>query len=491
MSRSRRTWRRALRGAASVGLVAVVVSGCTTTSYTDPPLPSHTGGLPLPTGTSALPSPIGFHWDQSKADAWTPFLSTVPGTSTYFEFQWCSVEPTQGQRRWGPVDKAVGYAVSMHITMVLKIRVGSCWASSENASFQRGKSDKTESFMPKDIGLYEDFVRTVVKRYSPLGVHEYAIENEVNSQSYWAGSVADYEQLVRGASTAIHGADDAARVVDCGLSSTTYGYGIASRLLAAGDQSGAIAAWNAYYAQRLGTRGEKLAEATSVSDLQSMLGLEQGQRNLAYLDLISRLTRDHVVDVRQIHYYEQPAAIPLLLDYLDATTAQGVPIEAWEVGFFDPAGAGTAASPDTANTVVQSLALLLAGGVQRAIWLPLASNPDNKAGAEVRSGILDPSGAERPAAATVRLMVDASRDATITPVPTTRLEGAAFAAVGGGTTLVLWAPTGTVTLPLQAGDTLAALGARTPTPTSSADIGSSAVILQSTQSPDKVLSGLR
>ncbi len=252
-----------------------------------------------------------------------------------------------------------------------------------------------------------------------------------------------------------------------------------------------MAAWNTYYAQRFGTRGQKLEKATSVGQLRDMLGMDQGRRNLAYLDLISRLSRERVFDVRQIHFYELPSAIPELLTYLTATTDPSVPIEAWEVGIFDKTGADAASSDATTNIIVQSMALLLAGGVKRAIWLPLATNPNNKAGSEVRAGVLEPDGTERPAAATVRLMVDASRDATIEPPPSSRVSGALFTpTTGGGSTSVLWSDRGQVDLPLQSGDTVAALGEDTPAAADSASIGTDAVVVESTRRAEDVLSGL-
>ncbi|MEK8106134.1 hypothetical protein NKG94_14925 [Micromonospora sp. M12] len=57
----------------------------------------------------------------------------------------------------------------------------------------------------------------------PVRVREYAIENEVNAPSYWAGSPEDYTRLVRAAAETIRATDPTARVVDSGISSVAYG----------------------------------------------------------------------------------------------------------------------------------------------------------------------------------------------------------------------------------------------------------------------------
>jgi len=82
------------------------------------------------------------------------------------------------------------------------------------------------------------------------------------------------------------------------------------------------------------------------------------------------------------------------------------------------------------------VALLLAGGVQRVIWLPLAYDPAGSAG-EPRYGLLDPDGTVRPAGDAVRsIAVAAGRVSSIQGVRSASVSGVAFGAAGR-TTMIL------------------------------------------------------
>src|SRR5947209_17911778 len=104
--------------------------------------------------------------------------------------------------------------------------------------------------MPADMAKYEAFLTDAVKRYSPMGVRNYAIENEVNAPIHWAGTSADYVTVVTAAGRAIHAADPNARVMDGGLGSTVYGEAIARRLLDQGKDAEAVSAYERYYVRR-------------------------------------------------------------------------------------------------------------------------------------------------------------------------------------------------------------------------------------------------
>ena len=45
-----------------------------------------------------------------------------------------------------------------------------------------------------------------------------------------------------------------------------------------------------------------------------------------------RLTNDRVVDIRQVHFYEQWTNVPALLEYLRAVQPPGMAMQAWETG---------------------------------------------------------------------------------------------------------------------------------------------------------------
>ena len=278
----------------------------------------------------------------------------------------------------------------------------------------------------------------MVQRYGPYGVREYAIENEVNAPSYWAGSPEEYGRLVRAAAETIHATDPKARVVDSGISSVAYGMGVADRLVRAGRMPEAIAAYQAYFHRRVGTRGQQIPAVTGEAQLRRALGTETNSRSLRFLAVTESLLTDRTVDVRQVHFYEHFSGVAPLLDYLRATTPPGTPIQAWEVGQFWRDGDGDPAS--RAAEMVKTVTLLVAGGIGEVSWLPLAYNPNNAAGSEVRYGLLDPDGAEREAGRMLAALADAARGATVTPLPAPvagRLHGVAFVR-GEQSTLVLW-----------------------------------------------------
>ncbi len=464
MSRDhRRPVLRRLAAVVAAALLATVASSCssdpqpppaatgaTTTTTTQPSTGGATSGTaPAPTGTSTgtvLPdgvTPVGAKWDWARYSSYEPYLQTLKGGYTYYEFVWCDIEPSPGTYSWSAVDRVAERTKALGMTLLIKIRVGLCWATDGEAQYARG-AGKTESGMPKDLSTYADFISTAVKRYAPLGVTEFALENEVNSPSYWAGTPDQMEQLITAGAAAIRSASPQAKVVDFGLSSTTYGYGIANRLLEAGDTQAAIASWNSYYERRIGTRGDKIPRVSDEAGLKAVLGSEQGVRNLAYLALDTRLAEAKVVDVRQIHFYEKWSSVPDLMAYLEATTPAGIPIEAWEVGRFfrdDTSDEQTAAGEAT-----QTMAGLLAAGVTVAIWLPLAVNPQGRNPDEPRYGLLDPSGSVRPSGTVMTEMAKASRGATtVVPISGPTLFGVGFEQ-SGSSTLFVWSK-GPVSVP--------------------------------------------
>lgn len=454
MKRPTRTARPSL---VLVAVLALLVGGCTAGTETPPPSSASsstgTGGGSAPVAP-ATETVLGAKWDWSRFDQFAPYLESLSGAPTFYEAVWCELEPEQGQLDWTTLDDVVAKSQDVDAQMMLKIRTGRCWATPGEAQFERGSKGKTESAMPGDLQAYRDFVTTLVERYASQGVHRYAIENEINSQSFWGGTPEEYVKLARTAAETIRAADPQAVVVDPGLSSTTYGYGAASTLLEAGEDAAAIDAWNTYYERRIGTRGDKILRVEDVAGLQAALDAEQGRRNLAYLRVVRELAEDGTTDVRQVHYYETWRAVPLLFDYLRATTPDDVPLEMWEVGRF---ARGQETEPDEgAAEVVQTVSLMLAQGAAVVIWLPLAYDPTGRNSDEPRLGLLEPDGAIRPAGEVYEAMALAARGATPTPIDSDGLLGVGFDGPDGSTAFV-WS-TDTVDVQLAAGDTAGPVG---------------------------------
>ncbi|WP_431977767.1 hypothetical protein [Micromonospora haikouensis] len=480
-------------------LLAALVAGAACSDDPAPrPAPSATGpsaATPSAGATGAPPAgatarnPFGAHWDWSRHDQFVPYLEKLSGSATYHELSWCDIEKTQGSPDFSAVDQIAERSRQLGITLHLKIRTGVCWATGGTAKFTRGQANKTESAMPLDLAAYQTFVRALVQRYAPYGVREYAIENEVNAQQYWAGSPEDYRRLVTAAAEAIRSADPQAKVVDSGMSSVAYGIGVADRLLRAGQPDQAVAAYQAYFQRRIGTRGRLIPAVADPAALRAALDNTQNSRNLAFIAVTEQLLDDRVVDVRQLHFYEHFSGVPALLDYLRAETPPGVPVQAWEVGQFWKDGADDAAA--RGDEMVKVVSQLVAGGIHEVLWLPLAYNPDNRAGAEVRYGLLDPDGTQRQAGAMMAALAAAARDATVEPVDGKGLTGVAFRR-GGESTLVVWSTTGgTVSLPASAGVTGGPVGAESVARTGALPIGPSPVLLRAKGDPAGVLAPIR
>ena len=344
--------------------------------------------MPPPLGK---PNPLGAKWDWARVDKYKPYLASLSGGATFYDFAWCDVEPTEGMRNWSTIDDVANNTRALGFVLYLKVRTGSCWATVQSNGGGRGR--KGVSSMPADMAKYEAFVKDVVARYSPLGVRNYAIENEVNAPIHWSGTSAEYVALVTAASRAIHAADPNARVMDGGLGSTVYGDAIARQLLDQGKNAEAVSAYQQYYARRFPARAQQLPQVSNASELRDALNSGQAARNLEYFDATVRMTKDKLVDDFQIHFYESKNNVPALLGLLHATLPPGLPIHALEVGQFWPN------APDDEHAHAEELRLtvneLLHGGVTRVIWLPLAYNPNGRNASELRFGLVDPDGRVR------------------------------------------------------------------------------------------------
>ena len=453
--------RPAARLAAVVAVLAVGLTACTGSSGNDrvatPTLsvsPSATPTQPAEGG-----SPLGAKWDWPRAGLYQSYLQQVTGTRTFYEMVWCDQQAAADKPvDWTTTDRVVQQSNALGITMMLKIRVGLCWATGGTAQFTRGNKNKTESAMPKDMGQYTKFVTSVVQRYSAMGVKEFAIENEINSRSFWAGSPDDYRTLVTAASHAIHQADPSAEVVDAGLSSTSYGYGIAQSLLSAGNGAEAVKAYSDYFQRRIGTRGDQLPAVTSTSPAPGCLELGPGQAQpgLSGVDDVSRpgQGRRRPPDPL-LRAVDQRAAPADLRQGRDAPTA--TPVEAWEVGQFWKGS--DAEDTERSNEIVKSLTLLLGGGLRGRDLAAAGLQPGGRNGDEPRYGLLNADGSERVAGQMMAAMVTASRGATVRSVTAHGLTGVAFDH-GSSADLFVWASGTSARLTLDAGDAVGGVGTK-------------------------------
>src|SRR6266540_1705337 len=430
---------RVARSVAVLLALAAVASGCTSGHHGGPAPapPAGIGGRTVPGGGPTL----GAKWDWSRAERFTPYLGRLPAGATFSELVWCDVEPERGRVDWSTPDRVVRSARRLGYAVFLKLRVSSCWATPDpHPDQRRGAKGKTASAMPADLEAYRAWVDTAVRRYAPLGVHEYAIENEVNAANFWADSPAAYERLAAVAAAAVRAADPRALVVDCGISSTAYGVAIADQLERRGRTAEAVAAYQRYYQRRFERRRGDFPEIADAAGLQAALGGDQARRDLAFMAVANRLAERKVVDVHQLHFYESWDNLPALLAYLGGALPATFPVQAWEVGMFWPGGTGDAAV--RAGELAKTVSLLLAGGVRPVIWLPLAFDPGGRHADEPRYGLLDPGGAVRPAGeALLRLATMAAGASSWQGIARGDVTGVAFSH-GSSTSMVVWSQRG-------------------------------------------------
>jgi hypothetical protein len=426
-------------------LAAALTAACTSQPDGKPPSQAPkdrtqpTAGYSGP-AVKGTPHPVGVKWDWSRVDRFAPYLRELSGGSTFYIVAWCDVERQQGRRDWSQVDEVAQSTRALGYSLLLKIRTGSCWVTGGQRGTLRGVKQKTASAMPRDLGAYQDFVRDVVRRYSAQNVHEYAIENEPNARKFfWDGTAQEYERLVTLGASAVRSVDPRALVLDGGLASSVYGTGIAVHLLTRGRDAEAVAAYQRYYARRVGGRDTE-PQVTNADELRTALDGEQSRRNLEMLAATLRLAKDNVIDAYQLHFYESWENLPALLAYLQDVLPPSFPIEAWEVGMFWHGG--PADERIGAAEVTKAVVTLLAGGVRRVIWLPLAYNADNAdERGEIRYGLLDPDGRVRLAGVALQGVAKASRGMPWRAVSTSEVTGIAFGR-DGKSTLLLWSDRG-------------------------------------------------
>lgn len=424
----------ARRPTAAILAAALALTGCAAAGSDDEipwSSPRPGGGDPV---TRIEGAALGVKWEWHRLDRYQASLARLPGGGTFYEMSWCDTEPTPGARDWSRIDHVVAGAKRLGIETALKLRVGTCWATDKRLP-ARGNRGLTPSLPPRDAAAYVDFVRATVSRYAPLGVHRWAIENEVNGGGFWAAGPGDYLALARLVAPAIREADPGAIVFDSGLSSTAYGAALARWLLDTGRPDDAVDAYRRYYQRRFAVRGEQLPRVSNAAELEAVLAEGQPARNLEYFDASVRLAREGTIDAWQLHFYERFDNVALVADLLAAHLPDGMPVEAWEAGLFWPD------APDDeavlADETTRVVAALLAAGVRRVYWLPATANPAAHRRGEIRFGIFAPDGRPRKSAEVFLTLAHAALDAAVYPLPSRQVGGVALEREGR-TVMVLW-----------------------------------------------------
>lgn len=425
----------------------------------------------------APPNPLGLKWSWKNFATFRQQVISVAGGTTFYEVDWCEIEPTRGTVDYGDTDEIVEAAHRLGYDLYLKLRVGSCWATGSTNVEVQG-APKVASEMPVDLDAYAAWVTATVRHYAERDVHVYAIENEVNTKNQWAPSASDYGRLLARGSAAVRAGDPSAKVADSGLASIGYGTVLAADQLTAGDGAGAVQTYSAFYARRIKKNGAggRFVDVGSVPALQKALTDSDVVRNRQFFDTTVGAAAAGQIDIWQLHYYEPVGEYGAVVAWV-RNKASRQTIGAWELGVAWPGDDYDPAQHAVETTQLFSTSLAL--GVQPAIYLPEAFSPDAR-DKEIWRGLWEPDGTPRPAATAFTQLVHATAGEgnTFSPAATATLTGLAIGK-GDRSTLVLWsASLQPVTLTLAgplAGATVSNIDGRALAPEASASVGASPV----------------
>ncbi len=136
--------------------------------------------------------------------------------------QWQYVKLRPGEYDWGSIDRFVKSARAKQIEILFTIRTTFPEKKEILKSRRKKSSIQTSQINPPSLDANEwvYFVETLANRYRGQGVN-YEIENEVNNEASWKGTLEEYLELLKRAYDVIKKADPQAKVLPsamgCGI----------------------------------------------------------------------------------------------------------------------------------------------------------------------------------------------------------------------------------------------------------------------------------
>src|SRR6266567_444427 len=82
--------------------VALAASACSSGGGNGASSTSRTSAASLP--PLGKPNPLGAKWDWARVDNYKPYLASLSGGATFYDFAWWDVEPTEAKRNWSTID---------------------------------------------------------------------------------------------------------------------------------------------------------------------------------------------------------------------------------------------------------------------------------------------------------------------------------------------------------------------------------------------------
>lgn len=131
--------------------------------------------------------------------------------------QWQLVRIRPGEYDWSTIDRLLKSAQIKQIKILFNICTA-FWEETKKHNRQRGTTRIKSS--PVELKEWVHFVEALANRYRGQGVN-YEIENEVNGEAFWKGTLENYLELLQAGYDAIKRADPEAKVLPsamgCGI----------------------------------------------------------------------------------------------------------------------------------------------------------------------------------------------------------------------------------------------------------------------------------
>jgi len=193
-----------------------------TTATTTPPPP------PPPPSTTALGMSYGDTLPGLTAAALDARMSDAVAVGVGWlrlDLGWDRVQPASPSvYDWSGLDRIVQAANAKNLKLLPILSYTPAWA--------RPAGCASTKCAPADPNQFAVFASEAVKRYAPLGVHNWEVWNEPNITNFWlpTPNVASYVTLLRATAAAIRVADPAATIISAGLSPAPTSNGNISQL---------------------------------------------------------------------------------------------------------------------------------------------------------------------------------------------------------------------------------------------------------------------
>lgn len=270
------------------------------------------------------------------------------------------------------------------------VTTGQCWAT----GFPGGGSSDFPSHPPTDLTIdedptfaysetYYDFVYTFVDHWKDH-LDRITVENEVNTQVFWAGTMDEYRRVLATAEKAAHDAAPGLLVFDSGLGSGSWGAACAQWMLESGQYTDdeVLTFANDYYDYDVYAP----FSWSTITAFRYWLYQPFVQENNKRVDYVLAVAPEHA-DGLNFKFTQSSWLLPQLVTWMDARAAELGHTIGRKVNN-EASNWPRSSSADEARNLCRMIVLGLAHGVEQALWFPLS----NQTTETPRRGLFDEDG---------------------------------------------------------------------------------------------------